>query len=71
MKVGAHCGYCLLHRGYMIIQRSTEDERVRLKVVTELLRLLGEGFGPDAVPSYLGAERDRLGRGWSRYGAII
>jgi len=44
----------------MIILRSTEDEGVRLKAVTELLRLLGEGFGPEEVPSYLGAERDRL-----------
>jgi hypothetical protein len=44
----------------MIILRSTEDEEVRLEAVAELLRLLGEGFRPDAVPSYLGAERDRL-----------
>ena len=44
----------------MIILRSTEDEGVRLKAVMELLRLLGEGFGPEEVPSYLGAERDRL-----------
>ena len=44
----------------MIILRSTEDEGVRLKAVAELLKLLGDGFGPDAVPSYLGTERDRL-----------
>ena len=40
--------------------RSTEDEGVRLEAVAELLRLLGESFGPEVVPSYLGTERDRL-----------
>ena len=29
MKVGARCGYCLLHRGYQQILRSTDDEAVR------------------------------------------
>ena len=40
--------------------RSTEDEGVRFEAVAELLRLLGESFGPEVVPSYLGTERDRL-----------
>ncbi len=44
----------------MIIQRSTEDEEVRLKAVAELLKLLGGSFCAEAVPSYLGTERDRL-----------
>ena len=60
MKVGARCGYCLLHRGYQQILRSTEDEAVRLEAVRRLLVLLGEEFGPDAVPSVVGSERDRI-----------
>jgi len=60
MKVGARCGYCLLHRGYMIVLRSTDDEGIRLRAVADLLRLLADGFRPDTVPSYLGTDRDRL-----------
>jgi len=60
MKVGARCGYCLLHRGYQEVLRSTEDEDIRFEAVRGLLRLLGESFGLDAVPSNLGTERDRL-----------
>lgn len=60
MKVAARCGYCLLHRGYREILRATEDEGRIFEAVHQLLRLLGERFGPDAVPSHLGSERDRL-----------
>jgi uncharacterized protein with ATP-grasp and redox domains len=60
MKVRSRCGYCLMHRGYMEILRATEDEELRFKAVGMLLRLLGEGLNPGAVPSRLGAERDRL-----------
>jgi len=60
LKVGARCGYCLLYRGYNEIVRAARDEETRLKAVAELLKMLGEGFGPDAVPSYLGTERERI-----------
>ncbi|HUS79011.1 MAG TPA: ARMT1-like domain-containing protein [Patescibacteria group bacterium] len=60
MKVGSRCGYCLLYRGYNIILRSTSDEDKRMAAVTEFLRMLGEQFNPDAVPSYIGTERDRV-----------
>jgi uncharacterized protein with ATP-grasp and redox domains len=60
LKVGSRCGYCLLHRGYKMIQMSTEDEETRLKAMEELLRLMGDQFGPDAVPSVMGAERGRV-----------
>jgi len=60
MKVAASCGYCLVHRGYREILRATEDEGLRFEAVRGLLRLVGERFGPDAVPSHLGTERDRL-----------
>jgi len=60
LKVGSRCGYCLLHRGYNMIKMSTEDEETRLKAMEELLRLMGDQFGPDAVPSVIGAERGRV-----------
>lgn len=60
MKVGSRCGYCLIHRGYMEILRATGDERLRFEALRELLKLMGERFNPDAVPSRLGAERDRM-----------
>jgi damage-control phosphatase, subfamily I len=60
MKVGSECGYCILHRGHKIIQRSTQDEKRRVKAMTALMEMLGERFNPQAVPSYVGAERCRV-----------
>ncbi len=60
MKVGSRCGYCLLHRGYKMINLSTEDEETRRKTMQELLKLIGDQFNADAVPSIIGAERGRL-----------
>jgi len=60
MKVGSRCGYCLLHRGYKMIQMSTEDEETRRDAMQELLALMGREFRPDAVPSVIGAERGRI-----------
>jgi hypothetical protein len=60
MKVGARCGYCLLHRGYQQIIRSTDDEDVRLETVAALLRLLAEEYNDDAVAALIGSKRDRI-----------
>jgi damage-control phosphatase, subfamily I len=60
MKVGSRCGYCLLHRGYKMIQMSAEDEETRRRAMQALLELLGREFTPDAVPSVIGAERGRV-----------
>ena len=60
MKVGARCGYCLLHRGYRQILRSTDDEAVRREAIGALLHLIADMYGDEAVPSIIGAERDRL-----------
>ena len=60
MKVGARCGYCLLHRGYRQIVRATEDEGVRRETVAALLRLLAEEFDEDAVAALIGSKRDRI-----------
>ena len=60
MKVGSECGYCIMHRGHKIIQRSTKDEAKRIEAMTGLLNMLGERYHSDAVPSYIGAERCRV-----------
>jgi uncharacterized protein with ATP-grasp and redox domains len=60
LKVGSRCGYCLLHRGYRMINLSTDNEELRLKAMDELLKFLGEEYSPDAVPSVLGATRGRI-----------
>jgi uncharacterized protein with ATP-grasp and redox domains len=60
MKVGARCGYCLLHRGYQQILRSTDIEAVRKEAIGTLLHLIADMYGDEAVPSIIGAERDRL-----------
>ena len=60
MKVGARCGYCLLHRGYQQILRSTDDEAVRKEAIGALLHLMADMYDDMAVPSIIGAQRDRL-----------
>jgi len=60
MKVGSRCGYCLLHRGYIMIKLSTDDEEKRKEAMIALLRLMGENFNEETVPSVLGADRGRL-----------
>jgi uncharacterized protein with ATP-grasp and redox domains len=60
MKVGSRCGYCLLHRGYNMIKLSTEDEETRRKAMIALLKLMGEVFNEETVPSVLGQERGRI-----------
>jgi uncharacterized protein with ATP-grasp and redox domains len=60
MKVGVGCAYCLLHRGYREVQRATDDEETRMKVMIELLKMLGNNFNPNAVSADLGTKRDRI-----------
>jgi len=60
MKVGARCGFCLLHRGYQQILRATDDEEIRKEAIGALLRLMGEMYTPDEVPAIIGSERDRI-----------
>ena len=57
MKVGSRCGYCLLHRGYNMIKLSTDDEETRREAITALLKLMGDNFNKDTVPSVLGQDR--------------
>ena len=43
-----------------MIRRSTDDEAKRVAAMTGLLRLMGEKYNPDAVPSFIGSERCRV-----------
>ena len=60
MKVGSRCGYCLLHRGYNMIKLSTDNEETRKEAMIALLRLMGENFNENTVPSVLGSDRGRI-----------
>lgn len=60
MKVESRCGYCLLHRGYKMINLSTDDEETRRQAMTGLLQLMGNDYNSEAVPSVIGAERGRV-----------
>lgn len=60
MKVGTYCGYCILYRGYKMIQMSTDDESRRVKAMAGLLKMMGEMYRPNAVPSFIGAERCKV-----------
>lgn len=62
VKVEPICAACLLHRGYEEIELSTKDRDLKMKAVMELLKILSEKFSPEAIPAWLGAERDRVVR---------
>jgi len=49
-----------MHRGHRMIQRSTTDEVARVRAMAGLLEMMGERYRPDAVPSFIGAERCRV-----------
>jgi uncharacterized protein with ATP-grasp and redox domains len=54
------CASCLLHRGYLEILESTNDQSLQFKAMSAFLRFLAEEFKPTANPAYLGTKRDRL-----------
>jgi hypothetical protein len=60
MKVGYRCSLCLVNRAYNQILRATEDKQKRFKALSAVTEMLGREFSPDAVPSLLGAKRDRM-----------
>ncbi|MDG6223627.1 MAG: DUF89 family protein [Candidatus Bathyarchaeota archaeon] len=60
MNVQLRCISCILNRGYLQIQESTDDRTLQFKVLSEVLRFLTEEFTPTANPADLGTKRDRL-----------
>ncbi|MFW9907995.1 MAG: DUF89 domain-containing protein [Candidatus Thorarchaeota archaeon] len=60
MKVGLECAHCLLDRAINQVKLATNDEAVRMRVTAEMLKMLGEKFDSNSVPSHIGTERDLL-----------
>jgi len=60
MKVTAACLPCMTHRAYREVCYATDDPALRLKVMVEVAKLLGEEFRPDSGPAIVGTKRDRL-----------
>lgn len=60
MKVGMECAHCLLERAINQVKLATDDPALQMDVVTEMLRMLGDKFTKDSVPSHIGTDRDLL-----------
>ena len=60
MNIELRCISCILNRGYLEIEESTDDPSLQFKTLSALLRFLAEEFKPTANPAYLGTKRDRL-----------
>lgn len=60
MKVGFRCALCLVNRAYNQIMRATDDKEKRFRALSEVMEMLGQEFGLDAVPSLIGTKRDRM-----------
>lgn len=62
VKVEPICAVCLMNRALEEVELSTGDRGLQMRALAEVARLIGERFGPGAVPAWLGAERDRIVR---------
>jgi uncharacterized protein with ATP-grasp and redox domains len=60
LKVEPECAPCIIYRAVAEAREATTNPALRLRVVSELLRLLNKEFRPTAVPADLGTKRDRL-----------
>lgn len=62
MKVEIECAECIIHRGRSEIVEATKDNALQFETMKALFAFLAEEFKPNAVPAYLGTERDRIVR---------
>jgi len=60
LKIGVDCPECLVHRGFIEIQKATADEEKRLRVAIAVLKAIVENLNPDAVPGAIGTLRERV-----------
>jgi len=60
MKVSLQCAHCLLERAIKQTKLASDDPELQMEVTREMLKMLGEDFGPDSVPSHIGTDRDLL-----------
>ena len=50
----------MLERAINQVKLATDDPALQMDVVTEMLRMLGDKFTKDSVPSHIGTDRDLL-----------
>jgi uncharacterized protein with ATP-grasp and redox domains len=62
VKVEIECAECIVHRGHAEIIEATKDPATRFEAMSALFEFLRNEFNPNAVPAYIGTERDRLVR---------
>lgn len=62
MKVELECAECIIHRGRSEIVEATKIPALQFKAMRALFEFLAKEFKPDAVPAFLGTERDRIVR---------
>ncbi len=60
MKVSIECAHCLLERAIKQVKLATDDSDIQMDVTAAMLKMLGENFDEDSVPSHIGTERDLL-----------
>jgi len=60
LKVKAECAVCILQRGYLEIEKATDDMSLQFKAMSALIKFLAREFKPTAVAAYLGTQRDRI-----------
>jgi hypothetical protein len=60
LKVEAECAACVLSRAAAEVKEATTNPALRLRAMSDLLRLLTKEFRPTAVPADLGTKRDRV-----------
>jgi uncharacterized protein with ATP-grasp and redox domains len=62
LKVEIECAECIIHRGRAEILEATKDSAMRFNAMKALFEFLANEFNSNAVPAYLGTERDRIVR---------
>jgi uncharacterized protein with ATP-grasp and redox domains len=60
MKIGFECPECLIHRGFIEIQKATIDTNLRKIAMIETIKQISKELSEDSVPSFIGTKRDRI-----------
>ncbi len=60
VKVSIECAHCLLERAIKQVKLATDDPVLQMEVTAEMLKMLGENFSKDSVPSHIGTDRDLI-----------
>mgnify|MGYP001130173014 CR=1 FL=1 len=60
MKIGVDCPQCLIHRGFIEINRATTDDEKRIETTIAVLKTIVENLNPNAVPGVIGTLREKV-----------